>query len=324
MNIALKKLGEAVDDTAAKASAKMMTKDQVVDLISNSLESLRNAKSFFNGVANISTQLKAFVDKNIKNTQMKSMVVCNAITAGLTGLAKRDMNDNFLGAFQTTTTSLMTIMEEISANITKLFSDKTVTIYNTKISQVAIYGMISNADTFGRFMQNYISCFMADKSKGISRPAPYVIKELEADAPAVVEIINRTLNNKLSKNFVASILKYRNSGNDSNVVGSDNKSSVMLTKINTEVTEADIVSGTRGLANIFKIIGDWFVDREDRKLRKLRLERDLSLARVNLLQLELNGLDENSEEYKRQVKIIENYIKSIDRLNQEIAKLENS
>ena len=50
--------------------------------------------------------------------------------------------------------------------------------------------------------------------------------------------------------------------------------------------------------------------------------REQLQARARLLQLELDNVDPESPEYQRLLKIIANYQKQIDRLNQEIAKYE--
>ena len=133
--------------------------------------------------------------------------------------------------------------------------------------------------------------------------------------------MNRVINDHLGKSFAKAILKYRNGGSDITVVNSENKSSVQFTKITTEVTESDIQSGAKGF-KIFRWIGNLFVDRADKKNRKRVAEREQLQARARLLQLELDGLDPESPEYQRLVKIIANYQKLIDRLNQEIAKYE--
>ena len=320
---AIDQLSQAVDNTVKTESGKVMTKDNLVDLISNNISALRNVTQFFAGTAENNAKLKGYIDGHLRDTQFKSIVVYNSMLGGLSGLAKKSMEGSFLGAISETASSMSLIMEEFSDNINKVFTDKQITIYNTKVSQAAAFGMIESASKFAVFASNYISLFMADKCPALPKPAPYVTKEIDADLQVAIDTMNRTINNRLAKNFVASIVKYRNGGADMNVVGQDNQSAVHFAKVNSEVTEADIKNASSGL-KIFKIIGDWFVDRQDRKLRLLRVERDQITARCQLLQLELNGYDPESPEYKRQVKIIENYQKLIDRLNQEIAKKEQS
>ena len=59
-------------------------------------------------------------------------------------------------------------------------------------------------------------------------------------------------------------------------------------------------------------------------MRRLRSERDLMQARVQLLKLELDGVDPESPEYKKQLKIIENYTAIIARIDQKLDKYYNS
>ena len=69
-----------------------------------------------------------------------------------------------------------------------------------------------------------------------------------------------------------------------------------------------------------KIYGAFVI--RDKKNRKNVALREQLQARARLLQLELENVDPNSPEYQRLLKIIANYQKQIDRLNQEIAKYE--
>ena len=323
MSKSIDALGVAVDAATKTSAGKVMTKDNLVDIISGNISALRNVTQFFQGLGDANAKMKAWMDQNARNTAFKSIAINAQLVAGLTGAARKAQENGFLGAISEAATNLTMIMEEFNDNVSKLFNDKTISILNIKVSQVAVFGMINDAETFARFAMNLITVFMSDKSPKLPKPAPYILNDLGADLADTVKIINRTINNKLAKSFVASIIKYRSGGSDMKVVGSDNKASVQFIRANADVTDSDIESGAKGL-KIFKWIGDFFVDREDRKLRKLRLERDMITARCQLLQLELSGFAEDSEEYKRQVKIIENYQKMIDRLNQEIKKREEN
>lgn len=319
MSKALDTLNKSVTDVIKNASGKSFTKDELIELIDDQIRFLRNDLQFFTCISDVDSLLRQYVSNNAQNTKLASITIYNRINAGLNTAARRANNERFMGAFADTLAGLIEILDTCNDNIDSLFADKSVTIFNTKISQVAVFGMLDSARIFGQFVVDYINLFMSDRDVRLFKPAPYSIKNIESNVDNVIAMINRIIGGKLSKSFVASLKKYRSSGSDTNVVGADNKASTQFAKINNDVTDSDIMAGSHGLA-IFKWLGDWMVDRTDRKIRKLRAERDMLQARAQLLQLELDGADEDSPEVKRQIEIIKNYQKLIDRLNQRLAE----
>lgn len=323
MSKAIDNLSRAVEKTVKTSAGVTFTKDKVIDLIDADLSGLYNVSQFFTALSDgvIPAKLQNYIAANRRNTTLRSMAIYNQLVAGLASTAKTAMETRFLGAFADTAAALIVILEDVSGNLSKLFGDKTITIYNTKISQVAVFGMINDAAVFSNFCLAFIEQFMADRNQSLGKPEHYVGDILTSNAQDAIDLMNRVLNQKLSKSFTNAIIKYRNGGADINVVNGENKPTVQFTKINSDVTEADVNAGAKGF-KIFRIIGNWFVDLRDKKNRKNVALREQLQARARLLQLELENVDPNSPEYQRLLKIIANYQKQIDRLNQEIAKYE--
>lgn len=323
MSKALDNLGKAVETTVKTSAGVAITKESMIDIIDQGLGSLYNVSQFFTALGEGAPKLQGWVTANRRATNLRSIAYFNKIVAGLTGSAKMAMEDRFLGGFSDTTAALIIILEEISGNIDKFFAEKTITVYNTKISQVAIIGMIENVKTFTEYVVGFLALMMAERNAALSKPERYVIDMLDANTDVVTSLVNRVINTKLSKTFSNAILKYRAGGADTTVVNSENKPTVQFARITSEVTEQDIAAGAQGFA-IFRWWGNHRVDVADKKNRKRVALREQLQARARLLQIELDGIDSNSPEYQRLVKIIGNYQKQIDRLNQEIAKYEEN
>ena len=321
MSRALDNLNRVVTNTIKTESGVVITKDKLIDLVDTNLGDLYNVSQFFTAIESDQSKLQQWLVANIKDTNKKSIRVYTNMLAGLTATARATMNSRFLGSMCDTINSMIVVLEEVSGNIDKLFVEKNMTIYSTKISHVAILGMLENGAMFAEFCNKFIEAFMYDRDNNLDQPERYVYSFLDEKLPLAVELMNRVLNAHLSKTFMAAILKYRNGGSDSNVAGGD-KSTVQLARVNTEVTEQDIDAGARGF-KIFRIIGTWFTDFADRKARKKVALREQLQARARLLQLQLNGEEEGSPEYQRLTRIISNYQKQIDRLNQQLAKYES-
>lgn len=321
MSKSLDQLDQAVKSVIKDSTGKAMTKDQLIEIIDDTIGFLNNANNFFVNLGDCGNKLKQYVDQNVNRSELQSMAIYKQINTSLCTAAKKAMESAFLGAFVDTGKALTIILNQCNDNINQLFADKTITVYNTKISQVAILGMVQNARMFSQYVVDYIALFMSDRSENMFKPARYTLESLKTHTAEVIELINRTLGAKLSNSFVQAIKKYRSSGADVGLVNGASQSTVQFAKINTDVTDVDIKAGARGLA-IFKWIGDFFTNISDTKRRKLIAERDMLDARAQLLQLDLNGVDPDSPEYKKLSTIIKNYQALIDRLNAKIAKYE--
>lgn len=321
MSKALDTLGKTVEQTATTSAGTVISKEQLIDLVSDRLAALYNVSQFFTALESCAGECQKKIIENRRNASLKSMQYYNQICSQLTGGAKRAMDERFLGAMVDTTNALITILEEVSGNIGQFFENKSITLYSTKISHVAIFGMIDTGKTFAEFCEQIVNVMMSDLIPQIGTPAKYTFSFIQNNMVACCNLMNSVINSHLSKTFTAALLKYRNGGSDVKIVNSENKATVQFAKITNEVTERDINAGCRGLA-IFRWFGNRKADKADRVHRKNVALREQLQARARLLQLELDGTDQNSPEYKRLVKIIENYQNQIDRLTQEIDKYE--
>ena len=326
MSKALDKLDETVKSEVRKGSAiKNMTRDQLVDEITSITSSLRANLSFFQGLgAELSKKLHGnyLTDRKLSN-KSASVSYLDEVNKHLTGKAKLLSDNSYSGAICDTMIDLLTLLDGIIDKCGDLFTDKAFNLYNTKMSHVAVLGMMNSARKVSDFAEAYIDQVMYDNSKGaLPKPAAYRTKMLKGSVGEVASIINNVVNGRKSKSFVAAVSKYKASGNDVNVLGGDDVSSVQFAKLEGDIDELCVDEGRKGLA-IFRWIGNWWVDLQDAKARKRVALREQHLARVQFLQMELAGEDPESERYQRLVKIIKNYEQMIDRLNQQIDKYYN-
>ncbi len=313
------KLDAAISEQLSAGGAiASMTKDQFLDFIDLVTGDVKNNLSFFVHLAPIEKEMQEWFKRNLRGSQ-KSIVYYNAICKDLQYGAKKAMEERFMGAIVDTLASYATILDEVAKNVDSLFQNKSINMFNSKVSHAVIFGMMSDAEMFSKFTDWYVIQFMSDYVPGLPTTLPYQQKYLEAAVKVVPGIMNAIINNRAKSSFVSAVLNYKNGGSDVLLVNGDNKSNAKFTKIAGGVTPDDISAGARGLG-IFKKIGDWFVSYKDDKMRRLRSERELMQARVQLLKLQMDNVDKESPEYKKQVKIIENYMAIIARLDQKLDK----
>ena len=299
-----------------------MTKDQFLDYIDVVSGAVKNNLKFFTELGPSEKKMKEYL-KAKPGDQRKSIAFYNAIYKEMQYAAKKAMDERFLGAFADTLASFAVILDEIAKNVDEIFQNKSINLFNSKVSHAAVIGMIVDAEMFGKFIDWYITLFMSEVVAGLPRLLPYQMKYLEEAVKVVPALINRIINGRSGSNFINNVLNYKNGGSDVLLVNGNNQSNAKFAKVAGGVTDADIEAGARGIG-IFKKIGDWFVTIKDEKMRRLRSERDLMQARVQLLKLELDGVDPESPEYKKQLKIIENYTAIIARIDQKLDKYYNS
>lgn len=306
---------------SSKGAIASLTKDQFLDFIDLVSGSVKTNLKFYTDTAHLEKQMKEFIKPKTGETR-KSVIFYQAIYKEMQFASKKAMDERFMGAIVDTLAAYAVVLDEVAKNIDNIFQNKSINLFNTKVSHAVVFGMIADAEIFCKFVDWFNTLMMSEMIPALPGILPYQLKYLEAAVKVVPALINRVVNGRFNSTFVAGIMNYKNGGSDVLVVNGDNQSNAKFAKIAGNVTDSDIESGARGI-NLFKKIGDWWVTLKDEKMRRLRAERDLVQARVQLLKLDLDGMDPESPEYKKQVKIIENYTALIARLDQKLDKYYN-
>ena len=303
-------------------SIASLTKDQFLDYIDIVSGDIKNNLKFFTELGPSEKKMKEYL-KAKPGEQRKSIEFYNSIYKELQYGAKKAMDERFLGAFADMLASYAVILDEISKNVDEIFQNKSINLFNSKVSHAAVLGMVVDAEMFGKFIDWYLALFMSEVVAGLPKLLPYQMKYLEETVKVVPAMINRIINGRSGSTFINNVLNYKNGGSDVLLVNGNNQSNAKFAKISGSLTDADVEAGARGIG-LFKKIGDWFVTKKDEKMRRMKAERDLMQARVQLLKLELDNVDPESPEYKKQIKIIENYTAIIARIDQKLDKYYNS
>lgn len=324
MSKALTKLDATVNKMVQNGTAtKCMKREELIDFASRTATVIKSHLAFFSDLAAQADKMQQDVLSARKaNTKNSFMNAWNEVYKGLTGVAKMRMEKNFCGAIVDTSAAMASLLDDVVANIDKLFADKSINLYNTKISHVAIYGMIDRAEEVACFDEMLIAAYLESKNSTEFKLTKGQSACLAEGSSKMAEICNMMINGKTGKTFAAAIQRYKSSGNDVNVVTADNQAAGQFAKLDTTVNEGDVEAGCKGLW-IFKWIGDKIVDMLDNRARKQRILREQHKARVEFLQMELEGVDPNSEKYKKLVKAIKFYQDEINRLNQKLDEYYN-
>jgi hypothetical protein len=115
--------------------------------------------------------------------------------------------------------------------------------------------------------------------------------------------------------------------NDVNLIGDDNTANLgfVQTTSYTPMMRNLFTTGARSFVHvIFQSLGELWNLIKNHKYTKAKKEKEWMEAHVALLKLQLQGVDPNSDEYRKQVQIIESYNEMIAELDQKIAQYENN
>jgi len=216
------------------------------------------------------------------------------------------------------------ILADIEDNIDNLFQNKNITIANTRVSHLVVFGAIRDFREFVKFGRALFGAITTELSGELGSTAKFRMNAI-SDHQGVVNTINRVCRGEGACSYLPAINKLSQSGSDL-LLMSGNKSfftDFLPARAFTKTSAALAISGIYSL-NLFRFIGEAWNLYQAKKGRLRELDRDWMESRVALIKLDLMGVDHNDPQYLKLIKIIDNYEGMINKLNQEIAKLEDN
>ncbi len=259
-------------------------------------------------------------DKN----NIAAITYCNIARA----IGKADMNIAFDSAIFITG-NYVKLLDLLDKSVSNMFTDKTLNIYNTKLSHLVIFGLIKEIELFVDYTVYLCDGITSDicQHNGVRElPAnkPYRLAKLNSNQAEYIDICKVRLTNTATS--IAMEVDKIKKNLDVNLVSEDNT-------INTGFMQFDklspMIRRIFGLGSAVPTVGPkrfaffrWFGEQWElmkySKYQKAKKEKEWLEAHVALLQLDAQGADPNSDEYRRLVKVIESYNEMIAELDQKI------
>lgn len=225
-----------------------------------------------------------------------------------------------LDAFAVTAQNILTVLQMVERNVNVIFSEKFTTIYNTRLSQLAVFFMVDRAQIFANFSVYLYDGMLYDivVNEGeheLDQPRPYRYQYIREYKDTVIEIMKAGSTSNGANALISEIDRLRKDYdtpliNDNNQVPKD----FMPKSRGFGLIEG----GVSILAMVFRYFGEWGVMLRNLKYQKMLQEREWLQNHTDLLKLQLNGADPNSEEYRKAVKIINTYNEMIKELDLKI------
>lgn len=305
-------------------SIKSLRQEDVADLIKTNI-SIHN---------NICSCLHVRNDKDMNdwyNSTLKTVLaqsrerskdIYTEFVKGLRGKALRVEEKRFMESIYDVNLSFTKILTELNNNLDELFEKKKVDIYDTRMSQIAILGILKNSDCVANFSL-YLYSFLTRVGKSSDSIPRYRDVFMEENVAKVAMITNQVLDKKGPYEFLSNVRKLRSKGADL-ILGANGTFS-FTNFINRGFYTPDIIDAllsALSCLNIFAAVGNWIDDYKiDRNNRDKEIKEWLE-NHVALLRMDLEQADKSSKEYAKLEKIIKAYDEKIAEYDERIKKFE--
>lgn len=247
---------------------------------------------------------------------------------GLNSSAKRYEDRAFLGSIENSLSASTSILNGIVTKLDDLFQQKSISLNNTRLSHVMVFGLVGHIDTMITFSSYLISIAQTAVTTPaeVKDIAPYKFKFLAANMANVQSTINDISNKTGIAMFQAAISGIKKVNLDTALVsesGDNNVDFIPEQAISSEAS-ALIPAGIIQINfNIFRWIGETYYANLRRRNDARRTESKLIEARIALYRYNLaHSPSITDEERAALVKMINDWTVDLDLLRKKIADYE--
>lgn len=205
--------------------------------------------------------------------------------------------------------NLTTVLQMIERNVNVLFNEKFTTIYNAKVSQLAVFRIVEQAQIFSNYAVYLFDGVLYEiiVNEGVhelNQPKPYRYEFINKYKLGVAELLKVGSLPSSANQLITEIDTLRKSS-DTTLLDDQDRVNDMIKTVKNKF--GLIEGGATILASIFRYFGEWGVLMRNLKYQKMVQEKEWLQNHTDLLKLQLNGIDPNSDEYRKAVKIINTY-----------------
>ena len=308
-----------------KYATRTVNKEDLRENISMLLSQLDDVSNIFAAMPPGDRRLMA--KKIVDATKVKANIACDMYCKIGRTLKRDDLSVAF-ASYIALCLTYKKILEQFNRSLDKWFTTPKLTIYSTKMSQVVIFGMIAEVKLFCKYTTSMFSfvTYEITQHNNISElqePKKYrKMLIIEKADEFTTNCIRRLADNP----FVFSDDMEKARGDiDINVTtetGETNMGFVNPANIPLSLRHSLAIGSKSFVMNIFRWVGEQWIMHKHVKYLKQKKEKEWMEAHVALLQMDLQGKDPNSEEYRKMVSVIDAYNEQIADLDRKIAEYE--
>lgn len=221
---------------------------------------------------------------------------------------EKEMKRGF-GALLSANKTFIEILSQIEANLDSLFDEEEITIYNTRMSGVMVFGILRQSDlvaTYSVYLWDHVVKSIAHQRT--SPPVRYRSKYLIENLQRVIDIVNDLVNAEGKYSFVTDLMNLKKQQGDLILYASNGGSflNFLVPRLFNSRSVANLMYGAYVL-NIFLWAGEKWDNYQHLRYKRKEEFKNWMETHVALLRLELASKDPNSPEYQQLLKYIDAY-----------------
>lgn len=210
----------------------------------------------------------------------------------------------------------------IARNMNKIFANKGITVHNSKLLHVVVFGVMTEADCFINYATYMLDNVIYETTvrngvRELPQPRKYRYEYIKKNVKRFKSICkirltgSAVIDNAISNSFASEL--------DVNLIAEDNSINSGFFNINKMANhvKASAVHGARRFI-IFRWLGEqWNLFKHAKYLKAVK-EKEWLQSHIAILKMDAAGIDPDSDEYRKHVKIIEAYNNMLADLDKKI------
>jgi hypothetical protein len=230
-------------------------------------------------------------------------------------------NKLYLGAIVSSVNLIMTDLDKLFSQALQLFSDLKDK-EDLRVSHSYILGYLHLAEMTSIFFGDML--YLLDVPNG-ERPPKYLFERVEKYAAPVGKFINMLLIRPGTITILADINELRKGGTDIYMSSDDSHMNLEDYAHDADYSSRVQTGLSQGfIGNPFIMIGDAITVWQRQRYERNKKHREWISAKIAILQMDLDGVDPNSSDYKKQLEIIRRYTDELATLDKKINQYENT
>ncbi len=215
------------------------------------------------------------------------------------------------------------LLEEVDKHIDELFPNDSITLFECRISNVMLFGILREIDIFCRCSTIHWTHVVDSCTVGTLVPLGYQYEYFTKHFPKYINIVSDVHDKENSYSFMKDVTDLKQKNSDMVLYANQQSFLNFLNPNNLSKTAMQHLEyGVWGFNFFTWLVSLWDDYRHVKYLEKKDFKAWLE-SRVALLRLELANTDPNSAEYLRLVKIIQAYDAKIADYDRKLSKYEN-
>ena len=299
---------------------KSLNKEDILSIIEENLKVHQNVISSTNSLTNVNIQ-KAM--EKYESNKGNSKLPSNDIFNDLYKLYNRPVKDlimktHALAPIIDVNKKFVKILQQAQKNIDKLIIDDELTIFSTRISHVALLGLLKQSELYGTYSSFLLSQFIKIAADDRSLTPGYRVQYLVSNLSDFAKVTN-LVSEKVGRYSFLGEVENMKKKNINMLLYANGKTFDFFTRSSDfNITTLSYLKHGVNALNIFGWIGGIFIDIQHQRYLKNKQTKEWMENSVALLKMSLDETDPNDPKYRNQMDIIEAYSTEISKLDKKI------